>query len=82
MAEKLAKAQGMAEINAKSYETGELVFTPEEIRAALNYDPLTSAESELDDSTGGEPQGDPTDDQITPMPPVGLANPPIGGGKK
>lgn len=35
---KLAMAKAMAEINARSYPTGELVFTGEEIRAAFGVD--------------------------------------------
>lgn len=62
MEEKVNKAKGMAEINTKSYETGEIVFLPEEIRAVMDYEPLSEDESDIDKGD----QGDGSDDLPDP----------------
>jgi hypothetical protein len=49
MAEKIDRAAKMAETNAKMEKSGEWVFTPEEIRAAVDYEPLTPEAASRDD---------------------------------
>lgn len=44
IAEKIDRAVKMADTNQKMKDTGELVFTPEEIRASVGYEPLSEAE--------------------------------------
>ncbi|GGE18269.1 hypothetical protein GCM10011390_41780 [Aureimonas endophytica] len=44
MAEKIDRASKMADTNAKMQASGEWIFTPEEIRAAVGYEPLSEAE--------------------------------------
>lgn len=51
MGEKVDRANKMADTNQKMKDTGELVFTPEEIRAAVDYEPLSDAEKFRDDMT-------------------------------
>lgn len=54
MSEKIARADKMAGVNQKMKDGGEIIFTPEEIRAAVDYEPLSDAdkfrdEDEVDD---------------------------------
>lgn len=51
MGEKVDRANKMADTNQKMKDTGELVFTPEEIRAAVDYEPLSDSEKFRDDTT-------------------------------
>jgi len=44
MADKIARADKMADVNQKMGAAGELVFTPEEIRAAVDLEPLSEAD--------------------------------------
>ena len=41
MSEKVALADKMADVNNKMKDTGEFIFTPEEMRAVVNFEPLT-----------------------------------------
>lgn len=49
MGEKIDRADKMAGVNQKMKETGEFVFTPEEIRASVDLEPLSEAEKYRDD---------------------------------
>lgn len=51
MGEKIERAVKMADANQKMKDSGEIVFTHEEIRAAVDYEPLTPEEAKLDDSS-------------------------------
>lgn len=53
-AEKIDRANKMADINVKSASTGELVFLGEEIRFVAGYEPLSDEQRVLDDLTGAE----------------------------
>tara|TARA_R110000851_G_C13102466_1_gene568895 strand:- start:27080 stop:28480 length:1401 start_codon:yes stop_codon:yes gene_type:complete len=70
MGEKIDRAGKMADVNQKTGTT-EWVFTPEEIRKTVGYEPLTPGQTERDDTTdedetaalglpspGNEPSGD------------------------
>jgi len=54
MGEKIDRAVKMAETNQKMKDSGEIVFTHEEIRAAVDYEPLDDAEKYRDDPTGDD----------------------------
>jgi len=54
MAEKIDRANKMADTNQKMTAGGELVFTPEEIRAAVDYEPLSDADKFRDDPSYDE----------------------------
>lgn len=54
MSEKIDRAVKMADTNAKMQASGEIVFTHEEIRAAVDYEPLSEAEKYVDDTTDEE----------------------------
>lgn len=49
MAEKIDRTVKMADVNQKMKESGEFVFTPEEIRAAADYEPLSDADRYRDE---------------------------------
>ncbi len=49
MAEKIDRAGKMADVNSKLQTSGEWVFTPEEIRAAVDLEPLSDADKYRDD---------------------------------
>ncbi len=49
MSEKIDRANKMADTNQKMKDGGELVFTPEEIRAAVDLEPLSDAEKFRDE---------------------------------
>lgn len=49
MAERIQRADKMADVNSKMARNGELVFTPEEIREAVGLEPLTEADTFRDD---------------------------------
>lgn len=55
LAEKIDRAVKMADVNQKT-GTAEWVFTPEEIRMAADYEPLSPADALRDDPTGLEEQ--------------------------
>ena len=64
MAERIERAAKMATINQTMKDTGEIVFTPEEIRKVPGYEPLSDAEKYRDDvSDEGESAALPRDDQ-------------------
>lgn len=52
MEEKIARADKMADVNKKMETGGEIVFTPEEIRKSVGYEPLSDADKFRDDPTG------------------------------
>lgn len=54
MSEKIDRANKMADTNQKMKDGGEIVFTPEEIRAVVDYEPLSEAEKFLDDNEDEE----------------------------
>lgn len=54
MPEKIDRAYKMADTNSKLQSNGEWVFTPEEIRSVVGYEPLSDAEKHLDDATDDE----------------------------
>lgn len=49
IAEKIDRTVKMADVNLKMKDSGEFVFTPEEIRAAADYEPLSDADKYRDD---------------------------------
>lgn len=49
MSEKIDRTVKMADVNSKMQSSGEFVFTPEEIRAAADYEPLSEADKYRDD---------------------------------
>lgn len=49
IAEKIDRTVKMADVNQKMKDSGEFVFTPEEIRAAADYEPLSDADKYRDD---------------------------------
>lgn len=52
--EKIDRANKMADVNTKLKDSGEWGFTPEEIRSAAGYEPLTDSEKFRDDVTDDE----------------------------
>lgn len=54
MAEKIDRAAKMADTNQKMNQTGEFVFTPEEIRSVVDMEPLSDAEKYRDDDDDAE----------------------------
>ena len=54
MAEKIARADKMADINTKLKDSGEWGFTPEEIRGAAGYEPLSETAKYRDETTDEE----------------------------
>lgn len=54
MGEKIDRADKMADVNQKMKDSGEFVFTPEEIRASVGYEPLSDAEKFRDELTDDE----------------------------
>lgn len=54
MSEKIDRANKMADTNQKMKDSGEIVFTHEEIRAAVDYEPLSDAEKYRDEDEGDE----------------------------
>ncbi|GGA64882.1 anti-CBASS protein Acb1 family protein [Pelagibacterium lentulum] len=60
MGEKIERADKMADVNQKMKDSGEVVFTSEEIRFAVGYEPLSEADKFRDD---------PNDDAIDALPP-------------
>lgn len=50
MGEKIDRAVKMADANQKMKDTGEFVFTPEEIRATVDYEPLSPSDAMRDDT--------------------------------
>lgn len=57
MEDKIARADKMADVNQKMQRTGEIVFTPEEIRETVGLQPLSEAEKYLDDEGDDDPVG-------------------------
>lgn len=57
MTEKIDRAVKMTTANSNMKDTGEFVFTPEEIRAAVGYEPLSDADKYRDDLTEEEETG-------------------------
>lgn len=55
MPEKIARADKMADVNQKMSRGGEIVFTPEEIRKAVDLEPLSDDEKFRDEMGGDEP---------------------------
>lgn len=51
MGEKIDRTVKMAEVNAKMQSSGEWVFTPEEIRAAADYEPLSETDKFRDETS-------------------------------
>ncbi|MFI5409127.1 anti-CBASS protein Acb1 family protein [Kaistia sp. UC242_56] len=66
MAEKIDRTVKMADVNSKMQSSGEWVFTPEEIRAAADYEPLSETDkfrdetSDEDESAAQTPERQPT----------------------
>ncbi|MFN3352512.1 MAG: hypothetical protein ACK4Z5_02795, partial [Brevundimonas sp.] len=61
MAEKIERADKMADVNVKMKDTGEFIFTPEEIRGAVGLEPLGDDEKfrdEADDDLRRDALGD------------------------
>lgn len=57
---KLQRADKMADVNVKMRDSGELVFTPEEIRAEVDREPLSETDRYRDDLDDEETSGAPT----------------------
>ncbi len=51
MVEKIDRASKMADVNQKMKDSGEFIFTPDEIRAAVDYEPLSESDKYRDDTT-------------------------------
>lgn len=73
MSERIDRADKMADINQKMKDTGEIVFTSEEIRKVPGYEPLSEAEKYRDDTSAedeaaalGGPAADALDPTIDP----------------
>lgn len=64
--EKIDRAIKMADINAKYLGTGEAVFTADEVREVVDYEPLDRTDEE--DDLGGELLPDPEDDKQQQLP--------------
>lgn len=62
MSEKIDRASKMADVNQKMQSSGEIVFTGDEIRAAVDLEPLSDAERYREDSD------DEQRDALTPPP--------------
>lgn len=58
MGEKIDRVGKMADANQKMKDSGELVFTPEEMRAVVDMEPLSNAEKQRDDVTDDEETDD------------------------
>lgn len=54
LGEKIERANKMADVNQKMKDSGEIVFTHEEIRAAVDLEPLSDAEKRFDEVTEDE----------------------------
>lgn len=65
MAEKVDRALKMADTNQKMKDSGEIVFTHEEIRAVVDLEPLSAAEATIEDVEEDE------DAAVTPRPDTG-----------
>lgn len=65
MTDKVALADKMADVNVKMKDTGEFVFTPEELRGVTGKEPLTDADKFRD-----APDDDEERDALTPEEPV------------
>jgi hypothetical protein len=63
MSEKIDRAVKMTTANQNMKDSGELVFTPEEIRATVNYEPLSDDEKYRD-----EPTDEDVEDALPPNP--------------
>lgn len=63
--EKIDRADKMAGVNQKMKDTGEFVFTPEEIRAAVDLEPLSDADKYREDPD----EDDPGNGAVTPPKP-------------
>lgn len=70
MSEKVALADKMADVNVKMKDTGEFVFTPEEMRSVTGKEPLTDANKYREPPEGADeadddadPVAPPTDDE-------------------
>lgn len=64
MSDKVSLADKMADVNTKMKDTGEFVFTPEEMRSVAGKEPLTEADKYRD------AQDDGTDEDADAIPPV------------
>lgn len=65
--EKIDRAVKMADTNQKMKDSGEIVFTHEEIRAVVDYEPLSESEAMLDDpSEEDEDAALPNDPEAAP----------------
>ncbi|MAN77790.1 MAG: DUF1073 domain-containing protein [Rhizobiales bacterium] len=68
MGEKIERADKMADVNNKMKDSGEVVFTSEEIRLTVGYEPLSDAEKFRDEPTDYDakdalpPPADPAED--------------------
>ena len=49
----------MADVNQRIADSGEWVFTPDDIRSTAGYEPLTDADRYRDDPAKEEPENDP-----------------------
>lgn len=66
MGEKIDRAGKMADVNQKMKDSGEIIFTPEEIRATVDLEPLSDAEKYRES---------PDDDPAGALPPEADADP-------
>lgn len=67
MPEKIDRAFKMADANTKLQPSGEWLFTPDEIRAVVDLEPLSDSEKMIDDATEEETSGaigDPTAEEM------------------
>lgn len=68
MSDKIERADKMADVNQKMKDTGEFVFTPEEIRAAVDLEPLSDGDKLRETDT-------PDDENAAVTPPAGSQPP-------
>lgn len=67
MSEKVALADKMADVNQKMKDTGEFVFTTDEMRSVAGKEPLTEADKYRDEAEERDALPSPTEDEPEPV---------------
>ena len=65
MADKVALADKMADVNVKMKDTGEFIYTPEELRSVTGLEPLVDSEK-YREAPDGDEEGDALGDGVEP----------------
>jgi hypothetical protein len=76
MSEKIDRAGKMADVNQKMEKTGEFVFTPEEIRDAVDMQPLKDADKYRDDAVDDDDEAAALGPAKVPAKPAPVKAPP------